>query len=116
MARGRLLQAGQMFSQCRAAVMEFIPSNKGHVKLLYKDYMYTKHKVCGKGVRWRCVERLLNCKGSITTSFAGDLPVMTIPHNHLPDINSVKEAREKARTPFVYPFPPIKPPAGADGE
>uniref|UniRef100_T1IA64 FLYWCH-type domain-containing protein n=1 Tax=Rhodnius prolixus TaxID=13249 RepID=T1IA64_RHOPR len=77
--------------------MEFIPSNKGHVKVLYNNYMYTKHKCCGKGIRWRCVERMLNCKGSITTTYADDPPVMTINHNHLPDLNAVKEAKAKVR-------------------
>ncbi|KAJ8984152.1 hypothetical protein NQ317_017803 [Molorchus minor] len=75
--------------------VEYIKSNKGGVKIIYMGYMYTVHKnkKCG-GIRWRCAQRSLNCKGSISTGLS-DVPQINMPHNHLPDYRSVEMARSK---------------------
>ncbi|KAJ8917350.1 hypothetical protein NQ315_002372 [Exocentrus adspersus] len=75
--------------------IEYVKSNKGGVKIIYKGYMYTVHKnkKCG-GVRWRCAQRSFNCKGSISTNAAGSV-LVNMPHNHLPDYQSLATARHK---------------------
>lgn len=43
--------------------IEYIKSNKGGVKIIYKGYMYTVHKSKKSGgIRWRCAQRSLLCR------------------------------------------------------
>ncbi|CAG0882367.1 unnamed protein product, partial [Darwinula stevensoni] len=46
-----------------------------------------------KKIRWRCVQRLLGCKGSIITSEASEDPTMTAKHNHAPDMEAIEIAK-----------------------
>ncbi|XP_025833518.1 uncharacterized protein LOC108743322 isoform X2 [Agrilus planipennis] len=72
--------------------LEFIRSNKGGMKIIHRGYMYTVHKKRqGGGIRWRCTQRSLNCKGSISTG--NGPPKVNMPHNHIPDPHSVALAR-----------------------
>ncbi|KAK5638083.1 hypothetical protein RI129_012378 [Pyrocoelia pectoralis] len=72
--------------------VEIIRSNKGGLKLIHRGYMYTVHKKRqGGGIRWRCTQRSLHCKGSISTGSGP--PSVNMPHNHIPDPHSVALAR-----------------------
>lgn len=72
--------------------VEIIRSNKGGLKLIHRGYMYTVHKKRqGGGIRWRCTQRSLHCKGSISTG--NGPPTVNMPHNHIPDPHSVALAR-----------------------
>ncbi|KAF5275125.1 hypothetical protein FQA39_LY18683 [Lamprigera yunnana] len=72
--------------------VEIIRSNKGGLKLIHRGYMYTVHKKRqGGGIRWRCTQRSLHCKGSISTG--NGPPSVNMPHNHIPDPHSVALAR-----------------------
>ncbi|CAH1382100.1 unnamed protein product, partial [Tenebrio molitor] len=81
--------------------VEVIKSNKGGMKVIHKGYMYTVHKKrqCG-GIRWRCAQRSLHCKGSISTGADGP-PKINMPHNHLPDLHSVALARGRQADDFT---------------
>ncbi|GJQ85403.1 hypothetical protein Trydic_g10177 [Trypoxylus dichotomus] len=71
---------------------EIIRSNKGGLKLIHRGYMYTVHKKRRSGeIRWRCCQRRSHCKGSVSTG-EGD-PIINMPHNHIPDPQSVALAR-----------------------
>lgn len=72
--------------------VELIRSNKGGLKLIHRGYMYTVHKKRQSGgVRWRCSQRSLQCKGSISTGEGP--PKINMVHNHIPDPHSVALAR-----------------------
>ncbi|XP_021918580.1 uncharacterized protein LOC110829301 isoform X3 [Zootermopsis nevadensis] len=73
--------------------LEVIKSNKGHHKVIHLGFMYTKHKAIGDKIRWRCVQRSTQCKGSIFTSPDFGDPRVTVNHNHAPDIDAVEFAR-----------------------
>lgn len=74
--------------------VEIIRSNKGGFKLIHMGYMYTVHKRRqGGGIRWRCSQRSLHCKGSISTG--AHPPQVNMTHNHSPDPHSVMLARSR---------------------
>ncbi|XP_053597818.1 protein tramtrack, beta isoform isoform X2 [Microplitis demolitor] len=74
---------------------EFIRSNKGGLKIIYKNHMYTFHKRTAKNIIWRCVKRSAHCRGSMHTTINYDEPREKIPHDHQPNLAAVETARSK---------------------
>ena len=45
--------------------VQFYTSNKGHPKLAYKGFDYSKDRLYKENTYWKCVDR--NCQGRVTT-------------------------------------------------
>ncbi|GLV38434.1 uncharacterized protein CBL_13015 [Carabus blaptoides fortunei] len=83
--------------------VELLRSNKGGAKIIHKGYMYTVHKKKYNRIRWRCSQRTLHCKGSITTGCG--TPIINLAHNHVPDTHAVALARCRGIL-VTEPYPP----------
>ncbi|KAM7290710.1 hypothetical protein ISCGN_027307 [Ixodes scapularis] len=75
--------------------METLKSNKGGTKLCVDGYMYTKQQDLASGVRWRCVERGIHCKGALIVDGATGTYSQTVRHNHPPDDAAISVAKSK---------------------
>lgn len=76
--------------------MEFIQSSRGGQKLCLDGYMYTKQVTRKDRVRWRCVKRVTNCKGAISTSLQLEDIRKEQRHNHDGNPMEVEAAKVKA--------------------
>ena len=70
--------------------ISFIPSVRGGRKVLYRGFVYTKHRAGQGGTFWHCVSRREKCKGRIQVNAAETIVEVLEGHNHLPDFRSVK--------------------------
>ncbi|XP_031776903.1 protein jim lovell isoform X2 [Nasonia vitripennis] len=76
---------------------EIVISNKGGPKLIHKGYMYTLHKRQPNSIRWRCVLRSHQCRGSLITNRECKKPYVRMCHSHHPDYAAAEVARQKCK-------------------
>ncbi|XP_058799011.1 FLYWCH-type zinc finger-containing protein 1 [Phymastichus coffea] len=79
-------------------VPELVISNKGGPKLIYQGFMYTLHKKSSQSIRWRCVLRTHQCRGSLITNLECRIPYVRMSHDHPTDYAAVEIARQRYRT------------------
>ncbi|XP_043272607.1 longitudinals lacking protein, isoforms H/M/V-like isoform X1 [Venturia canescens] len=77
---------------------EIVLSNKGGPKLIDNGFMYTMHKKQTSNIRWRCVLRSSQCRGSLVTSTDFKSPRVRMEHNHDPDYPAATLARTRYLT------------------
>jgi len=73
--------------------IQILKTNRGGLKIVFKDYMYTKQKnLANNKIRWECVEKKKkNCKGSVTTDQMVVNVLKNIEHeNHSPSLAQVE--------------------------
>ncbi|KAI4502087.1 hypothetical protein M0802_002769 [Mischocyttarus mexicanus] len=75
------------------SVVEVVLTFKGSPKLIHNDYMYTIRKKNHDQIRWRCVRRKTNCRGSLLTTNIYTNPELLTKHNHKPDTTAAQQAR-----------------------
>lgn len=76
--------------------IEIIKTDRGGLKIVFNDYMYTKQKnLANNKIRWECVEKKKKkCKGSITTDQSILNVLKNIEHeNHLPSSAQVEATK-----------------------
>ncbi|KAJ8687691.1 hypothetical protein QAD02_023485, partial [Eretmocerus hayati] len=74
---------------------EIVLSNKGGLKLIHKGFMYTLHKKQPSSIRWRCVLRTQQCRGSVITNLEFKDTFMRMCHSHPPDFHAAEMCRRK---------------------
>ena len=89
---GTLLRTAQL-----TFAMEIIESNKGGPKLSYSGYVYTKQWSRANTIRWRCVKRILSCKGALITSLENENAILVMKDNHDGDESAIKAAKCKSK-------------------
>ena len=93
--------------------MDIIPSNKKNgEKLSHQGYLYTKQIKRSSGIRWRCVERKLGCKGAVRTKCIDNEEEKEGDAKTSNDIQPKREVVTTAalyskRTRFPFPSPLI---------
>ena len=74
-------------------------SQKGTVKLAHNGYMYTKHSSRSTGeIRWRCIERRLQCNGVVHTNIDKTSVLLMSDHNHPADDAAISVTKCRNRT------------------
>ncbi|KAM7363408.1 modifier of mdg4 isoform 18-T19 [Cochliomyia hominivorax] len=75
-------------------------SLKGSCQLVLDGFPYTRHRIRGGTIYWRCVQfRPLNCKARVRTNPSGDrVSIVDEEHNH----GILKERRKKGSLKVVY--------------
>lgn len=71
----------------------YLPSQKGHPKLIYQDYIYNRSVQTKKGRRWNCERRDIQCYAYIIADAEGRILQTPKQHNHRPD----KQRQDKLR-------------------
>lgn len=66
--------------------MNFVVTDRGRAKLLYKNYLYIfEKKGTKKKLIWKCVQYLKNtCRGRLHST--GNRATVVTPHTHAPDV------------------------------
>ena len=75
--------------------MEVISSNKGGQKVILDGFMYTKQVTKPNNIRWRCVQRGTDCKGTLVTTLDLRNPQIGNRRNH--DASEAKISAAKSR-------------------
>ena len=68
-----------------------IETQKGKPCLIFNNYRYLCDRIRNTNAYWRCESRS-ECAGRLTQK-AGQIPVLTAPHNHEPDVNAISHIR-----------------------
>jgi len=53
-------------------------ATKGGQKLILNGFIYTKQITKPRNIMWRCVQRTINCKATLTTALVNDDPKLVI--------------------------------------
>ena len=87
--------------------MEIIKNQKGGIKILFEEYVYTKKATKPTRIRWECSQRTFHsCKGAITTNLEMSDIRFTSGHSHPANENfteacklrqSLKDMAQKTR-------------------
>ncbi|KAL8593787.1 hypothetical protein ACOMHN_041261 [Nucella lapillus] len=75
--------------------MEVVSSNKGGQKVILDGFIYTKQVTKPNNIRWRCVQRGMDCKGTLVTTLDLRNPQIGNRHNH--DASEAKVSVAKSR-------------------
>ncbi|KAL8574346.1 hypothetical protein ACOMHN_057338 [Nucella lapillus] len=75
--------------------MEVIYSNKGGQKVILDGFIYTKQVTKPNNIRWRCVQRGTDCKGTLVTTLDLRNPQIGNRPNH--DASEAKVSAAKSR-------------------
>ncbi|XP_013102017.1 modifier of mdg4 isoform X19 [Stomoxys calcitrans] len=80
--------------------VKYRSSLKGSYQLVLDGFPYTRHRVRGGTIYWRCVQfRPLSCKARVRTNPSGDrVSIVDEDHNH----GILKERRKKGSLKYVY--------------
>ncbi|XP_023309276.1 modifier of mdg4-like isoform X13 [Lucilia cuprina] len=80
--------------------VKYRSSLKGSYQLVLDGFPYTRHRIRGGTIYWRCVQfRPLNCKARVRTNPSGDrVSIVDEDHNH----GILKERRKKGSLKIVY--------------
>ncbi|KAF0744254.1 Uncharacterized protein FWK35_00015223 [Aphis craccivora] len=75
--------------------IEIIKTDRGGLKIVFNDYMYTKQKnLSNNKIRWECVQKKKKCKSNITTDQSILNVLKNIEHeNHLPSLAQVQATK-----------------------
>lgn len=73
--------------------VEFVLSQKRKLKLILNDYIYHKHKQCGKKITWRCQHYQKNRCMAHAMTVDDNLVGMRHSHNHVGDTAKVEAAK-----------------------
>ena len=79
--------------------MEIISTTRGHLKLCYDGYMYTKKDDCARKdnrMTWRCVRRGTKYNGTITTTVNHEDPQPLGQHNHDPNPAEIEATKVRS--------------------